>query len=801
MTQYVYSGRSRPCPICDRTKDPDCRWNDEVVFCHSHIDQDASVEGYVYRGATADGLWGQYFSTSAQAEKPTRPQQRQDFFYPTRQGQPLVKVMRVDRGSGTKFFVQYHWDGQRWVKGLTPAVRKQVPIYRYAEVRREIAAGQAIWMVEGEGCADALWSVGIPATTTLGGSKKYRSYGNYAQDLEGAHLVLCPDLDQVGMAHMEEIAQDFPKAQWCYPYPESLRWQNLPKHGGLDIADWITEGATAEQIRAAVGERRQLGSSSPVVAKSLDLPTLKEQLRSYLAAEHSELELAAQVLQWHRESGLAAKDIWSLVKPIQAELEQDEERGDRTAQIRQLLKIGDYQLQLGEYLHPDLAAPLEHIAAWIGATPAAMLVTLLPVAASLLRVGTELEIDAGMGFSVPPILFTGLVAPSGSKKSPIQRQILGPLSQLQAEADQDYEYAAAEYEVNLRDWEQTKAEDRGMRPRKPMPREYHTSDATREAIARIQSQQPERGILVTPDELAGLFKGQNQYRNGRGNDKESLLTAFDGSGLKVDRASGMRISIPRTSLSITGTIQPDILREMMGDFSDANGQWARFLWCLLPLQPAPFPQQTVRYDLSERLYGLYRQLEDSPPKRYRLTAEAKALFAEWYDQLDHLRVTETHQGLQAVYSKMQGHTGRLSLILHCLHGAVDGCLPAERISAQTMGAAIKLARWFMGQVKLLYAEGDSVDGALEAVYTKLIQLSRVRGWLRAKDVRNYERSLRKASAEAIRSHFRELEAMGYGETCGVGNRLQWRATVDAVDRSEATVDRVSTAESVDDFGL
>jgi hypothetical protein len=72
----------------------------------------------------------------------------------------------------------------------------------------------------------------------------------------------------------------------------------------------------------------------------------------------------------------------------------------------------------------------------------------------------------------------------------------------------------------------------GSAPRKPSPREYHTSDATREAIARIQSQQPERGILVTPDELAGLFKGQNQYRNGRGNDKESLLTAFDGSGLK-----------------------------------------------------------------------------------------------------------------------------------------------------------------------------------------------------------------------------------------------------------------------------
>ena len=91
---------------------------------------------------------------------------------------------------------------------------------------------------------------------------------------------------------------------------------------------------------------------------------------------------------------------------------------------------------------------------------------------------------------------------------------------LQEEADQDYEYEVSAYEVDLREWEQAKGENKGVRPKKPLPREYHTSDATWEAISRIQAQQPERGILVTPDELAGLFKGQNQYRNGRGNDKE-----------------------------------------------------------------------------------------------------------------------------------------------------------------------------------------------------------------------------------------------------------------------------------------
>ncbi|MEM6256407.1 MAG: DUF3987 domain-containing protein, partial [Cyanobacteria bacterium P01_D01_bin.156] len=498
MAQYQYSGRSHPCPICDRTKDQDCRWNEEVVFCHTHIDQDVQVAGYVYRGVTADGLWGQYFAAAAEPAKPVRPRRKQDYFYPSRDGQPLVRVTRVDQGNGSKYFVQQRWDGQHWIKGLTPEVKQQVPIYRYREVQGAIAAGRPIWMVEGEGCADALWQLGVPATTTLGGSKKYRSYGNYNADLKDARLVLCPDQDQVGLAHMAEVYQDFPQAQWCYVYPDSWRWQNLPKHGGLDIADWIADGATAEQIRAAVGARRQL--DPPGANQSLDVPALQAQIRDYLAQAPSELELSGQVVQWHREVGLSARDLWSLIKPIQAELEQTEERDDRIAEISQLLKIGDYELQLNDYLHPDLAEPLTRIANWIGATPAAMLVTLLPVAASLLQMGTELEIDAGMGFYVPPILFTGLVAPSGSKKSPIQRQILKPLSRLQEEADQDYDWAVSEYEVELREWELTKKEDRCDRPRKPTPREYHTSDATREALARIQSQQPTRGILVTPDE-------------------------------------------------------------------------------------------------------------------------------------------------------------------------------------------------------------------------------------------------------------------------------------------------------------
>ena len=38
MGRFTQSGRRNACPICGRTKDDDCRWNDEVILCHTGTD-------------------------------------------------------------------------------------------------------------------------------------------------------------------------------------------------------------------------------------------------------------------------------------------------------------------------------------------------------------------------------------------------------------------------------------------------------------------------------------------------------------------------------------------------------------------------------------------------------------------------------------------------------------------------------------------------------------------------------------------------------------------------------------------
>lgn len=100
--------------------------------------------------------------------------------------------------------------------------------------------------------------MGIAATCSIGGSKKWTQYGypNYLKDLEGAIVVICPDRDVSGIKHAEMIAKDFPNAPWLYANPSSFVWDRIPENKGFDLADWINDGATKEMILGAIEPRR-----------------------------------------------------------------------------------------------------------------------------------------------------------------------------------------------------------------------------------------------------------------------------------------------------------------------------------------------------------------------------------------------------------------------------------------------------------------------------------------------------------------------------------------------------------------
>lgn len=740
-------------------------------------------------------------------DKSIRPKSNRTWNYTDEQGNEVIRVRRIDDNKGNRrIWQEYKVQGAWTLKvsdDLKNSLKASVTIYRHAEVMSAISEGKSIVWAEGEPCCDALWKMGIPATTSIGGSAGLKKYGNYSQVLKGASLVLCPDQDSTGLKYMEEVEAIYPGSFWLYAFPDSPVWTRISDGKGLDVADWIEQGATAEQVLAAVGQKRSfkvtkdaaLGKEKTnlvsLPSRSLSIEQLEAEIEQLLSEDLSESKLKGRILELASRSVKQPKDIRELYDLKQLEQERLDTTEDRAGEVSKLLKMGSYRLKLSSFLAPSLAKPLEAIADYIGVAPAGMLFTLLPTVASLCKVGTRLELIEATDFYALPILYTGLVAESGSAKSPSQKTILKPLFALQADADEDFKYSMSEYE-------KAKAAYRpggdDSPPAEPTAHEYYTSDVTREGLALLQSRQPDRGILGYLDELSAVVSQQGQYKGGKGSDREALLSGKDGSPIKVNRASGKRISVAQSAYSITGTTQPSTLKDLMGDMSDGTGQWARFLWCILPLQSSPYPENAARYDISEMLTALYCRVRDLPPETYRMSAEARRLYIGWYNELDRLKMEEPKGALRAVYQKMKGDTGVLALLGHITNSSLAvGQTPEPIVSEQAMKNAITLSKFCISQVKLIHAMGDESSGELSPVMAKAIEYSQRKGWVTPRELQAGIRSLKGKTANDIRQMFQELCNMGYGAIEGSGSQIRWSAQItnkiaDVLEVADATAD-------------
>jgi len=279
--KFTASSVKNPCPVCGRTKDGDCRFTgDGRIFCHSHqhYKPGETLRGedgqeWACVGNTTEGAgWGVFkvhepLEQSPRWQKPPRPKSEKFYFYPDRNGNPLVRVKRIDGGDGTKKFYQQRWDGQQWRPKLGDLDRSLIPVYRHNGVKEAITRGEPILWVEGESTADLLWEIGIAATTSLGGSGGFTKYGDYSQDVAGADLIICPDRDVKGLQYADQVAKTFGATRWIYA-GESNEWEK--PSDGYDLADWIADlrsqgldnAAVKARILGAIGDRQENAMSS-----------------------------------------------------------------------------------------------------------------------------------------------------------------------------------------------------------------------------------------------------------------------------------------------------------------------------------------------------------------------------------------------------------------------------------------------------------------------------------------------------------------------------------------------------------
>lgn len=100
-------------------------------------------------------------------------------------------------------------DGRRWklreYDRRTGALLAEVRpvLYRLPQLRAAIAAGERVWLVEGEKDAQACAAAGLVATTTAGGVEGWRP--EHVPQIRGAHVRLVADRDVPGRRRAEAV--------------------------------------------------------------------------------------------------------------------------------------------------------------------------------------------------------------------------------------------------------------------------------------------------------------------------------------------------------------------------------------------------------------------------------------------------------------------------------------------------------------------------------------------------------------------------------------------------------------------
>ena len=595
-------------------------------------------------------------------------------------------------------------------------------------------------------------------------------------------LVICPDAGDIANHHvmlrwekqikfLESLGKSILVAWWGQKTKDDDDIDELSDLSGIEFIECSKFLAMGEKMGI---EAQKIDKSTNVVShpkfnpKPLETDKLGEVIDSLITENLTGSKHEIKLASIAKEFNLTQQQVTSIYKERVQENDHDLDKDDIFSDLDNILKADSQRLDLSKVLPEKLAAAINHHARLTGLRGEAYLTALLSGLSSTLHPDTALSLYHQTNWKVPPNLYASIVALSGEGKSIIGRAMISdPLKALIEGDDLDYEAKLSEYKATLADYEIAKKSKNTDSfpdgpPTKPTRRIRYFSGGTGEGIARYAAGNPDKGMLLFKDEIAGLFKSANQYRGGRGSDSEDILEYYDGTPPITLRADPDKTVVCRKILlSIYGTVQPGVLEKLLGDKEDSSGQWARFLFCLLPPSTLDLDIDAAYPDLTPMLTDLYRQFDRLPVKTYDLSRPARERFLKAANRLKSLADGEHRLAMRNVLIKARGLIGRLALNLHLIDSLFNGFTPSLEIGKEIVNAAIELTSFFINQVRGMYGK---LSDDLPSTYARLLSVAT--DWITPNNARKKAFS-GKAKTEypstRIAEIFRELSDKGYGE--------------------------------------
>ena len=713
--------KAEPCPICKKSD-----WcfllDDGIAINCKRVGQ--APDGWREIGKAKEG---KIFRPIEQDwQKPARPKQQREWIYQDADGRDIIKVCRTDDGQGDKRIWQ-----KSLVKGKTPGqLQSEARPYRYQECLQRARQGETVFWVEGENCADALWSVGIPATTTIGGSGAYHSE-QYAKLFPKESVIICPDRDEPGLKYAAQVAKDYTDSQWLYAFPDSYLWTNVCGTNGADVADWIESGATAEEIRAAVEPRRELETSiilgdigdfrdSKKITTTLTPEDLSKHLQRLISEEVAPSDIATEIPQLAKQVDWYTSDVRKLYDSLQQRQEHDD--AIACSEISELVAIARQEINLHDFLPPAIARALHSKADSDRLDPIRPLQTFLACSASQLgsRLAIELKGNGHDAWVEYPILWMLDIDHPSSGKSQSDRAISAPLRNWQKAEDKKVKDALKRLPKLEKVWNRLSSDDQvklkgsdqdpeALQEVIDQSRQFVFFKGTLESLQNGLSEQPAKaGMCWQPDEVSGIIRGVDAYKKS-GDAENIILSSWNGPiSEAIGRAAKKNtIFLEEQTLCISGGTQPSRVIELLDPDNDSSGMASRWLPAMPKLHDEFDTWSDLEVNCYEALEQIYRNLNTLNAHAedtliVKLSKGAKHIFIKhWEDcQRKYKVLREENPGLAYFLGKCKGHIGRLAVTLHAIDLAC-GIGQIDTVSDDCMRRASKLLNYYIGQFRLI----------------------------------------------------------------------------------------------------
>ena len=443
----------------------------------------------------------------------------------------------------------------------------------------------------------------------------------------------------------------------------------------------------------------------------------------------SEAETRCELIGLARVLKLNRSDVEAIAKELETQSDRTEDLETDALQFQKLVNFRDRELNLNKIFPRPLAQALLSKAESSRLDPIRLVQNLLPAAGTML--GNHVRIIAKYGATSHDhwyecgSFWCADVSPPSSGKSDAQRSVFAALKWIESQEFARVDEAKKQLQGLEEKWKLFSKEEKidligtaddpdyFKKNNVDNQRRYLWDEVTTEALFKLISKQPENsGSCLLKDELEGLFRGMDQFKQAKGNGIQQLLSAWSGpltgSVDRVDESKSYRFN--NQTLNICGSIQPEVARNSINVSNDPDGLASRMLFGVSKLPDNFAEWSDVQVDMFNGIRGLLEGLEqmsgtlEYSDSAYKLASKQWTTLKKGYE--DYL---DSNPAYAYYLGKQNSYLHRFALLLHCIEHYYEPKANFNLVCLGTLQRAIMLSNYYCGQFRLLQATAAKPD--------------------------------------------------------------------------------------------